>query len=155
VRQEWRRKVRAVVQRVLRAEVRVGERVAGRVGRGLLVLAAVQSGDTAAAAARMADRVRYLRVFDDGEGKMNLDVAQAGGAVLLVSQFTLAASTERGRRPSFSTAAPPAQARPLVEHLGSELRRLGVEVETGEFGARMEVELVNDGPVTFLLETPP
>jgi D-tyrosyl-tRNA(Tyr) deacylase len=125
----------------------------GRIGRGLLVLAGVQVGDGEAAALRLADRLRYLRVFEDPAGRMNRDVLEAGGAVLVVSQFTLAASTERGRRPSFSDAARPDVARPLVELLIVELRRLGLRVETGEFGASMEVELVNDGPVTFLLET--
>ena len=145
--------MRAVVQRVSRAEVRVGGRSIGRIERGLLVLAAVQHGDDETAASRLADRLRYLRIFEDDDGKMNRDVGEAGGAVLLVSQFTLAASTARGRRPSFSGAAPPERARPLVEHLAAELRRLGVEVESGEFGAAMEVELVNDGPVTLIVES--
>jgi D-tyrosyl-tRNA(Tyr) deacylase len=133
--------------------VRVAGAVVGRIDRGLLVLAAVQTGDVEADALRLAERLRYLRVFEDGGGKMNHDVREAGGAALVVSQFTLAAGTDRGRRPSFSDAAPPDAARPLVELLVAELRRLGLRVETGEFGASMEVELINDGPVTLLLET--
>jgi D-aminoacyl-tRNA deacylase len=144
--------VRVVVQRVRRAEVRVGGQATSRIDRGLLVLVAVQVGDGQDEAIRMADRLRYLRVFADGEGKMNLDLVEAGGAVLLVSQFTLAATTDRGRRPSFSDAAPPGEAEPLVDCLARELRARGLRVETGEFGAAMEVELVNDGPVTLLLE---
>ncbi|HUP22056.1 MAG TPA: D-aminoacyl-tRNA deacylase [Thermoanaerobaculia bacterium] len=144
--------MRVVVQRVRRAEVRVGAKATGRIERGLLVLVAVQVGDGESEAIRMADRLRYLRVFADEEGKMNLDVVAAGGDVLLVSQFTLAAATDRGRRPSFSDAAPPAEAEPLVECLARELRARGLAVQTGEFGAAMEVELVNDGPVTLLLE---
>jgi D-tyrosyl-tRNA(Tyr) deacylase len=147
--------VRVVVQRVSRAEVRVGGEMRGRIGRGLLVLAAVERGDDEGSAVRMAERLRYLRVFEDDTGRMNLDVVEARGAVLVVSQFTLAANLERGRRPSFSSAAPPASARPLVERLEQELKRLGLEVARGEFGAAMEVELINDGPVTFLLESAP
>lgn len=144
--------MRVVVQRVCRAEVRVGGQATGRIDRGLLVLVAIEVGDSESEVIRMADRLRYLRVFADEKGKMNLDLVEAGGAVLLVSQFTLAAATGRGRRPSFSNAAPPAVAEPLVECLARELRATGLEVQTGEFGAAMEVELVNDGPVTLLLE---
>jgi D-tyrosyl-tRNA(Tyr) deacylase len=153
--QEGRNRVRLVLQRVARASVTVaGERV-GAIGRGLLVLAGVERGDGAAQAAAAADKVAHLRVFEDGEGKMNLDVAQAGGSVLLVSQFTLAASTDRGRRPSFERSAPPDEARDLLDRLAEELRSSGLAVETGRFAARMEVELVNDGPVTLVLDLPP
>ncbi|KAB2962587.1 MAG: D-tyrosyl-tRNA(Tyr) deacylase [Thermoanaerobaculia bacterium] len=146
--------MRLILQRVARASVTVaGERVAA-IGRGLLVLAGVERGDGAAQAAAAADKIARLRIFGDAEGKMNLDLAQAGGAVLLVSQFTLAASTDRGRRPSFERAAPAGEARQLLEVLAAELRRAGLEVETGRFAARMEVELINDGPVTLVLDFP-
>ncbi|HEX6203848.1 MAG TPA: D-aminoacyl-tRNA deacylase [Thermoanaerobaculia bacterium] len=144
--------MRLVLQRVRRAEVRVGGEVVGRIDRGLLVLVAVVPGDSPATAAAAADRLAGLRCFDDAAGKMNLDAAAAGGAFLVVSQFTLAADLSRGRRPSFTGAAPPEVAAPLVEALVGELRRRGLVVETGRFGAAMEVELVNDGPVTFVLE---
>lgn len=126
--------------------------VVGRIGRGVFALVAVVPGDTPATAAAAADRLAGLRCFDDAAGKMNLDAAAAGGAFLVVSQFTLAADLSRGRRPSFTGAAPPEVAAPLVEALVEDLRGRGFVVETGRFGAAMEVELVNDGPVTFVLE---
>jgi len=150
--EEGRNPVRLVLQRVARASVTVaGERV-GAIGRGLLVLAGVERGDGAAEVAAAADKIAHLRVFEDGAGKLNLDVAQAGGSVLLVSQFTLAASTDRGRRPSFERSAPPDEARAQLDRLADELRRGGLTVETGRFAARMEVDLVNDGPVTLVLD---
>jgi D-aminoacyl-tRNA deacylase len=144
--------VRLVLQRVRRAEVRVGGEVVGRIGRGLLALVGVVPGDTPATSAAAADRLAGLRCFDDAAGRMNLDAAAVAAAFLVVSQFTLAADLSRGRRPSFTGAAPPEAAAPLVEALVGELRRRGLVVETGRFGAAMEVELVNDGPVTFVLE---
>lgn len=147
--------MRLVLQRVARASVSVAGEKVGGIARGLLVLAGVERGDGAAQASAAAAKVAHLRVFEDAEGKMNLDLAQAGGAVLLVSQFTLAASTERGRRPSFERSAPPEEARALLGLLAAELRRHGIAVETGRFAARMEVELVNDGPVTFVLDFAP
>jgi D-tyrosyl-tRNA(Tyr) deacylase len=144
--------VRALIQRVSRAEVRVEGRSVGAIGRGLLVLLGVQRGDDAARARAMAARLLAYRVFADAEGRMNLDVRSAGGGLLVVSQFTLAADTGRGLRPGFSSAAAPAEARALYEFVVAELRASGLPVATGEFGATMQVELVNDGPVTFLLE---
>lgn len=147
--------MRLVLQRVASARVEIaGERV-GAIGRGLLVLAGVENGDGEAQVAAAADKLLGLRVFEDERGRMNLDLRQAGGAVLLVSQFTLAASTDRGRRPSFDGAASAEAARPLLERLAARLAAAGVRVEEGRFGAHMAVELVNDGPVTFVLEIPP
>jgi D-tyrosyl-tRNA(Tyr) deacylase len=144
--------VRVLVQRVARAEVRVGGRVAGRVDRGLLLLVGITHADGEAELAWMADKVLGLRVFADAEGKMNLDVGEAGGAVLAVSQFTLYGDARRGKRPSFVDAARPEAAEPLYERFVALLRGRGARVETGVFGAMMEVELVNDGPVTLWLE---
>jgi len=143
-----------VVQRVSRAEVRVNGRVTGRIGAGLAVLAGFAPGDTEATLAWMADKILGLRVFADTEGKMNLGLADVGGALLVVSQFTLYGDAHKGRRPSFVDAAPPGIAIPLYDRFLALLREKGgaVRVETGEFGAMMEVELVNDGPVTLLLE---
>ncbi len=144
--------MRLVLQRVARAAVRVDGETVGEIGRGLLVLAGVEQGDGPAAAAAAAGRLAGLRCFEDAAGKMNLAAADAGAAFLVVSQFTLAADLSRGRRPSFTTAAPPAAAEPLVDALAADLSRRGFPVATGRFGARMEVELVNDGPVTFVLD---
>ena len=146
--------MRVVVQRVSRAEVRVNGRVTGRIGAGLAVLAGFAPGDTEATLAWMADKILGLRVFADTEGKMNLGLADVGGALLVVSQFTLYGDAHKGRRPSFVDAAPPGIAIPLYDRFLALLREKGgaVRVETGEFGAMMEVELVNDGPVTLLLE---
>jgi D-tyrosyl-tRNA(Tyr) deacylase len=144
--------VRLVLQRVSRAAVEIdGERVAA-IGRGLLVLAGVAPGDDPRTAVAAAAKIARLRVFDDAEGTMNLDLAAAGGSVLLVSQFTLLADSGRGRRPSFAGAARPEQAEPLIARLAEELERLGVAVECGRFGAHMTVELVNDGPVTLVVD---
>jgi D-tyrosyl-tRNA(Tyr) deacylase len=144
--------VRIVVQRVQRAAVRVGVETVGAIDRGLLVLAGVEVGDTVELARAAAEKLAGLRVFDDADGKMNLDTAAVGGAFLVVSQFTLAGSLERGRRPSFDRAARPEAAEPLIDELVAALRQRGCRVETGRFRAAMEVELVNDGPVTFVLE---
>lgn len=147
--------MRLVLQRVTSAEVRVAGSPVGRIGRGMLVLVGVETGDGPAQAAAAAAKLAHLRIFEDGEGRMNLDPARAGAAFLVVSQFTLAGSLDRGRRPSFDGAAPPEVAEPLVERLVAALREAGHRVETGRFGARMEVELVNDGPVTFVLDVHP
>ena len=140
--------MRALVQRVARAGVRPG----GSIGPGLLALVGVAAGDGAAEAERLAGRVARLRVFEGEDGKFARSLLDTGGAALVVSQFTLLADTARGNRPSFSTAARPEEAEPVYERFCAALRELGVPVETGGFGARMEVELVNDGPVTILLE---
>lgn len=147
--------MKLVIQRVSRAEVRVGDEVVGRIGEGLLVLAGLERGDGEAAVLRAAQRVAGLRVFEDSKGRMNRGLDETGGSVLAVSQFTLAGSIRRGRRPSFDGAMPGAEAEPLFELFVGELRGLGVEVETGRFGALMEVELVNSGPVTLLWDDPP
>ena len=148
--------VRVVLQRVSRAEVRVNGRVTGRIGVGFLVLAGFAPSDTGETLAWMADKLLGLRVFGDADGKMNLALADVHGAVLVVSQFTLYGDVQKGRRPSFIDAAPPELAVPLYERFVSLLKERGAgsgtRVETGEFGAMMEVELVNDGPVTLILE---
>jgi len=144
--------VRALVQRVARAQVSVGGEVVGAIGAGSCVLVGVTHSDDERAAERLADKVWNLRIFDDGTGAMNRSVAAASGELLVVSQFTLYGDTRRGRRPSWVDAARPEQAEPLVEHFVASLRALGATVATGEFGADMAVELVNDGPVTLLLE---
>jgi D-aminoacyl-tRNA deacylase len=148
--------VRVVLQRVSRAEVRVGERVVGKIGVGFVVLTGFAPSDGEDVLAWMADKILGLRVFRDAEGKMNLALADVRGAVLVVSQFTLYGDVQKGRRPSFVDAAPPDIATPLYERFVALLRERGAgsgaKVETGEFGAMMEVELVNDGPVTLILE---
>jgi D-aminoacyl-tRNA deacylase len=146
--------VRALVQRVTGARVRVGGEVVGEIGPGLCVLVGVTHDDTEAAAARLAEKVWHLRLFDDDTGVMNLPVAAiTSGEALVVSQFTLYGDTRRGRRPSWTAAAPPGQAEPLVEAFVAALRGLGATVATGRFGAHMSVELVNDGPVTLMIES--
>lgn len=144
--------MRIVLQRVSRASVRVGDAVVGRIDRGYCILAGWTHGDTPQVGEWMAEKVAGLRLFPDDEGRMNRSLADAGGGVLLVSQFTLYADAERGRRPSFVAAARPDAAVPLYEQFAEALRRRGVAVATGEFGAMMEIELVNDGPVTLVLE---
>ena len=144
--------MRVLLQRVSRAEVRIGERVSGRIARGFCLLVGFTTTDTDVQVAWMAEKVSGLRLFGDAEGKMNLDLSEVGGAVLVVSQFTLYGDAEKGRRPSFITAARPEQAIPLYEGFVRALRERGLTVETGEFGAMMDVELVNDGPVTLWLE---
>lgn len=145
--------MKAVVQRVSRAAVRVGGETVGEIGTGLLVLLGVAAGDTAADAAAIGSKIAGLRIFADGGGRMNRDVSDAGGAVLLVSQFTLLADVRKGRRPSFVAAADPAAAAPLVQRVGEVLGTRGIPVESGRFGAMMEVDLVNDGPVTIVIES--
>jgi D-tyrosyl-tRNA(Tyr) deacylase len=145
--------MRAVLQRVSRAEVRSGGKLLGNIGRGFVVLLGVARGDSEADAAWMADRTLKMRVFADTAGKMNLALDAVGGALLVVSQFTLLADTESGRRPSFIGAAAPEDGKRLYEHFLSLARGADVRVECGEFGAMMEVELVNDGPVTILLDS--
>lgn len=144
--------MRVVLQRVSSARVSVGERTTGRIARGLLLLVGFTHEDTPEAVEWMAEKVHGLRIFADPEGKMNLSLAEAGGAILVVSQFTLYGDARKGRRPSFVDAAPPGKAIPLYEAFIAALRRTGCRVETGEFGAMMDVELVNDGPVTLILE---
>ena len=146
--------MRVVLQRVSSASVTVDGEVVGKIGRGLLVLVGIERGDGPAAVRAAAEKLAGLRIFEDDAGKMNLDVAAVGGAFLVVSQFTLAGSLARGRRPSFDRAAPPAEAEPLVEALVADLRGRGFPVETGRFRAHMEVALVNDGPVTLVADFP-
>jgi D-aminoacyl-tRNA deacylase len=141
------------VQRVAEARVRVGEEVVGEIGAGLLVLLGVARGDEEAEAERLAGRVVRLRIFENEEGKFDRSLLDIGGAALVVSQFTLIADTAKGNRPSFTEAAPPEEAERRYEAFCAALRELGVPVETGVFGARMRVELVNDGPVTITLES--
>ena len=144
--------MRAVVQRVSRAAVRVDGEVVGSCDAGLVVLVGVRHEDTSATAEHLAGRIARLRIFPDEEGRFDRSLVDTGGGALVVSQFTLLADTRKGNRPSFTDAAPPEQAAPLVERFADALRDLGVRVETGVFGAEMEVELVNDGPVTIVLE---
>jgi D-aminoacyl-tRNA deacylase len=144
--------MRAVVQRVSRASVRVEGAPVGEIGGGLVVLLGVADGDTDADVDRLAAKVARLRIFANAEGRFDRSLLDTGGAALVVSQFTLVADTAKGNRPSFTSAAAPERAEPLVERLCTALRELGVPVETGRFGARMEVELVNDGPVTIVLD---
>jgi len=145
--------VRAVVQRVSSAAVVVNGRQVSSIGRGLLVLLGVANRDTDQQAARLADRIAGLRIFEDDAGKMNLSVLETGGAVLVVSQFTLLADCRKGRRPSFTDAAPPQEADRLYQLFVLALRKAGIVVETGVFQAKMAVSLVNDGPVTVILDT--
>lgn len=150
--------MRAVLQRVNHARVEVDDRVVGRIGQGLLVLLGVEKGDGADDVRHIATKLRELRIFDDdggadGRTRMNRSVTDVGGAVLVVSQFTLAADCRRGRRPSFDAAAAPDDARRLYDDVVTELRAAGLPVETGEFQAAMRVSLENDGPVTFVLES--
>ena len=144
--------MKCLLQRVTQASVTVAGEVVGEIDQGLLVLVGVEPEDAEQTVTRMAERLLRYRVFSDTEGKMNLNVAQVQGAILLVSQFTLAADTTSGNRPGFSTAAPPEQASNLCDQLADALRKGDVRVETGRFGADMQVALVNDGPVTFLIE---
>jgi D-tyrosyl-tRNA(Tyr) deacylase len=142
--------MKCVIQRVRRASVTVDDELVSQIGRGLLVLAAVEKGDAEPAMHEAAKKIRELRIFSDEAGKMNRDVAEAGGAILAVSQFTLAGSLARGRRPSFDNAEEPTRARELFEHFLRELASTGIEVKTGRFREMMVVALENDGPVTFV-----
>jgi D-aminoacyl-tRNA deacylase len=145
--------MRAVVQRVLRARVTVESRTAGQIERGLVVLLGVGSGDSEGDAQYLAEKIAGLRIFEDEAGKMNRSVSDTGGAVLAVSQFTLYGDTRRGKRPSFDAAARPEAARKLYEYFVECVRELGLRCETGQFQAAMQLELVNDGPVTILLDS--
>ena len=145
--------MRLVVQRVSAASVRVDEKIVGEVGKGLLVLAGVGVDDEERDADTAAEKIANLRIFPDGEGLMNRSVLDIGGGVLLISQFTLHGDARKGRRPSFITAAREDVAEPLYERVGAQLERLGLRVGYGVFGAHMDVELVNDGPVTILIDT--
>jgi D-tyrosyl-tRNA(Tyr) deacylase len=145
--------MRLVVQRVTRAAVRVGDDVVGEIGPGALVLAGIARDDTPTLVERMADKLLALRYFEDADGRTNLSIADAGGALLVVSQFTLYADLHRGRRPGFTDAALPEVAEPLIESFVARLRAAGQTMATGRFGAQMEVELVNDGPFTLILDS--
>lgn len=145
--------MRALVQRVSEARVSVGERVTGEIGEGLLILICAMAGDAEAQADQLAAKIAKLRIFRDEAGKMNRALVDTQGAALVVSQFTLAADTSRGNRPGFSAAAPPADGERLYRHFSDALRRLGIPVSNGEFGADMDVHLINQGPVTIWLET--
>ena len=145
--------MKAVIQRVTKASVSVGAETVGRIGPGLAVLLGVAQGDTVDDARRLAEKTARLRIFSDAEGRFNLSLLDSGGEALVVSQFTLLADSRKGRRPSFTRAAPPEEAEPLVERYVSVLKQMGVPVATGRFGAHMLVEILNDGPVTILLDT--
>ncbi|CAN5705662.1 D-aminoacyl-tRNA deacylase [soil metagenome] len=145
--------MRAVLQRVRRAAVRVDGETVGEIDRGLLVLLGVGIGDTATDAEKMAEKAANLRIFDDEEGRMNLSLIEIGGGLLVVSHFTLYGDTRRGRRPSFINAAEPTEADRLYEHFVRHSRELLKKVETGKFRAMMDVELINDGPVTIILDS--
>jgi D-tyrosyl-tRNA(Tyr) deacylase len=145
--------MRALIQRVTEAHVTVGHEVVGAIGPGLVVLLGVTASDGFTEATALADKIANLRIFSDSEGKFNRSLLDAGGAALVVSQFTLYADTRKGRRPSFVQAAPPEHAAPLVEHFCLALRAQGVQVASGRFGAMMQVHLINDGPVTIWLDT--
>lgn len=143
----------ALLQRVRRASVEIDGATVSAVGPGLLILLGVARGDTEADLERLVDKIRHLRIFPDAEGKLNLDIGQAGGAVLCVSQFTLLADCRKGRRPGFSPAEDPQLAQPLWERFCERLAATGVEVERGRFGADMQVSLINDGPLTIHLDS--
>lgn len=145
--------MKAVVQRVSHASVEVSRQVVGQIQAGLLVLLGVARGDVEADVRYVVEKIRTLRIFSDDQGKMNQSLVDVGGSVLLVSQFTLLARTTEGRRPSFDEAASPDDAERLYEQVANRLRELGTKVETGRFAAHMRVELLNDGPVTFMLDS--
>lgn len=144
-----------LLQRVSRADVAVGGESIAEIGPGLLVLVGVERGDGTAQARRLAQRLLAMRVFEDDRGRMNLNVVDSGGGVLLVPQFTLAADTSRGNRPGFSAAAEPDVARELFDALAAQFEALGLRPARGRFGAEMQVSLINDGPVTFWIRVPP
>lgn len=145
--------MRCVIQRVSAASVSVDGQIVGQIRHGVLALIGVAKGDASADTEYVASKIRDLRIFNDEQGRMNRGLADAGGAVLLVSQFTLLGDVRRGRRPGFDDAAPPETARELYEQVAGRLREMGVEVQTGVFQAHMEVSLVNDGPVTILIDS--
>lgn len=144
--------MRVVVQRVKQGSVTVGGRRVAEIGPGLVILVGVKAGDSAAQADWLAEKCAHLRIFEDEAGKLNRSLLETGGSALVVSQFTLYANAEKGRRPSFIEAAPPEQAEPLVARFAAQLRALGIPTQTGQFRAEMLVEIHNDGPVTILLE---
>jgi D-tyrosyl-tRNA(Tyr) deacylase len=144
--------MRIVLQRVSFGKVSVSGQTIAAIDRGLVVLLGIGPQDTRQQAQALADKIAHLRIFEDDQGKMNLSVLEAGGKAIVVSQFTLYADTRKGRRPSFTDAAPPDLAQPLVNFFAEQLARLGIPTQTGEFGAAMQVEIHNDGPVTILLE---
>jgi D-tyrosyl-tRNA(Tyr) deacylase len=144
--------VKAVIQRVTSASVTVEEKIVGRIGHGIMVLLGVEKGDAEAQADWLVDKICGLRMFYDNDGKMNLSVQDIGGSLLVVSQFTLAGNCAKGKRPSFDTAAPADVGKRLYEYFVAAARRTGIQVETGIFQADMQVSIVNDGPVTFILE---
>jgi D-tyrosyl-tRNA(Tyr) deacylase len=144
--------MKSVIQRVTSARVTVENAIVGEIGRGILVLLGVEKGDTEAQADWLAEKIVNLRIFEDEGGKMNLSVHDIGGSLLVVSQFTLAGNCDKGRRPSFDSAAAPDEGKRLYEYFSEAVRRLGLPVATGIFQADMQVALVNDGPVTFVLE---
>ena len=146
--------MRAIVQRVTAASVTVAGEPVGRIGPGLVLLVGVRHGDNPAAARWLAEKVAHLRIFADDDSKFNRSVLDVGGGILLISQFTVYGDCRKGRRPNFTAAAPPDVAAPLLDTLAEELRNRGLPVETGEFGAMMQVALTNDGPVTVLVDTP-
>lgn len=143
----------AVLQRASEAKVTVGERITGEIGTGLVILLGVAQGDAEMDADFLADRIAGFRIFNDSEGKMNRSLRDISGAALVISQFTLAGDWRKGRRPSFTTAAAPEEGERLYGYFCKQLRKLEVPVETGEFGAMMDVHLVNDGPVTFVMDS--
>jgi D-tyrosyl-tRNA(Tyr) deacylase len=145
--------MRAVIQRVTAADVQVDHEIVGRIGTGLLVLLGIARTDEEKHADYLADKVVNLRIFEDGEGKMNRSLLETGGELLVVSQFTLLGDCQKGRRPSFVEAAPPERAEQLYEYFVDQLRLKGINVSTGQFQAKMAVSLVNDGPVTLILES--
>jgi D-tyrosyl-tRNA(Tyr) deacylase len=147
--------MRALIQRVIRAEVRVDEKIQGQIGAGLLIFLGVAASDSERDADYLADKLIHLRIFSDDAGKMNRSALDSGAAFLVVSQFTLYGDCRKGRRPGFDAAAPPERARELYEYFTRRIRETGLRTETGVFQAHMEVELINDGPVTFLVESPP
>ena len=145
--------MRAVIQRVKQSSVKVNEATVGEIGRGLLVLLGVAGSDTADDSAYLAKKITHLRIFEDENGKMNRSLLDAGGEMLVVSQFTLLGDCRKGRRPSFINAAEPDKAPELYEHFTKKVRELGIAVQTGQFRAMMEVALINDGPVTLIIES--
>jgi len=144
--------LRALIQRVSMAKVTVDNQILGQIQKGLLILLGITHGDTEEKAAWLAEKAASLRVFPDANGKMNLDLVESGGAILVISQFTLYGDCSKGRRPSFINAARPEVAEPLYEHFIRKLRLLGITTHTGKFGVDMKVELVNDGPVTLIAD---
>jgi D-tyrosyl-tRNA(Tyr) deacylase len=146
--------MRAVIQRVSESSVAVGPEVVGRIGRGLLVLLGVSKTDTEKDADYLSEKVAHLRIFEDSDGRLNRSVMEVGGEMLVVSQFTLLGDCRKGRRPSFTEAAEPEPAMRLYEHFVRQTAKLGISVQTGRFQARMAVSLVNDGPVTLIIDSP-